>query len=554
MRHILAMHRRMVTDGTMRKHLDHQGSIAFAPIALQEMARGFCDLADLLAITLGPNRGPIWHANGNTVEMLTTSGIVARRVVEVADRLRNTGAMQLRHLVWRVHETYGDGGATAAVIARAMVERAITLIGAGIDPMTLRRGMDASLPVAIAALEDQRQPVAPATTSHLINSILSYPDISEVLAEMIDVLGLEAGIHLDVIAHPHLDRVYVDGKYWKCVPAPSHPIGNSTLVLNAPIMLVADDEVLEPDDLVQMLETIATGRPRRPLVIVGAKLGSEAQDLLNRNSARGTIIAYTVSPRMTGAERHQVLTDIALATGAELVSTLRGYAPAALQPSWLGTARQIILKRDGMIVSGGSGDQSEIQRRIADIRTKLLHARDRDHATMLRERLASLTDGSGILQIGGLTDAERDEKRRHVERALRILPEIIGSGTVPGGGLALLACLPAVHHHASLGRDDRRLGADIIAAGLSAPFLQLVANSGASSPPVVLHRVTESNGVLAFDALHGTIVPADQLGTSDSLSVVQGTLRMATSAVSELIATGVAILPKEGRRQVSANP
>jgi len=544
----------MVTDGTMRKHLDHQGSIAFAPIALQEMARGFCDLADLLAITLGPNRGPIWHANGNTVEMLTTSGIVARRVVEVADRLRNTGAMQLRHLVWRVHETYGDGGATAAVIARAMVERAITLIAAGIDPMTLRHGMDATLPTAIAALEGQRQPVSPSSTAHLINSVLSYPDISGVLAEMIDVLGLEAGIHLEVMAQPHLDRVYVDGNYWKCTPAPSHPTGNSTLVLDTPIVLVADDEVLEPDDLVQMLETIAKDGARRPLVIVGAKLGSAAQDLLNRTIARGTLAVYTVSPTMTGAERHQVLADIALATGAELVSTIRGYAPAALHPSWLGTARQIVLKRGGMIVTGGGGDLSGIPRRITDIRTKLLHAKDHDHASMLRERLASLTDGSGILQIGGLTDAERDEKRRHVERTLRILPEIIGSGIVPGGGLALLACLPTVHHEALLGPDDRRLGADIIAAGLSAPFLQLVANSGTSSPPVALHHVTESNGALAFDAMHGTIVPADQLGVSDSLSVVQGALRMATSAVAELIATGVAILPKEGRRQVSANP
>jgi len=539
----------------MRNHLDHHSGIAFAPGALREMSQGFCDLAAVLAVTLGPKRGPIWHANGDSVEMLLTSGIIVRRVVEITDRLRNTGAMQLRHMVWRVHEEFGDGGATAAVIARAMVERANALIAAGIDPLMLRLGMESSLPMAIAALESQRQPVDPASTARLIRSVLSYPDISEVLAEMIDVLGQEAGIRLEMMARPHLDRLYVDGRYWKCAPSPSHPAGNISLVLDSPSVLVADDEVLEANDLIRALETIAEARNRRPLVIVGAKLGSQAQNLLNLNVARGTIAAYVVSPATTGAERHQVLTDIALATGADLISTTRGYPPVALQASWLGTARQIVLKRDGMVILDGGGDPAAIQERMADIRTKLMRTTDRDQTLRLRERLASLVNGSGILQLGGLTDAERDEKRRHVERALRILPEIIESGTVLGGGLALLACRAALfQHQASLGTSDQRFGAEIVACGLEAPFRQLVTNSGASSPEVALHRVLDSEEGLAFDAATGTLIPAAELALSDSLSVLRGALRTATSAVAELITTEVAILPKERRRPVSTAP
>ena len=539
----------------MRNHLDHNGGIAFAPRALREMSQGFCDLAAVVAVTLGPGRGPIWHANGNSVEMLSTSGIIVRRVVEITDRLRNTGAMQLRHVVWRVHEEFGDGGATAAVIARAMVERANTLIAAGIDPLMLRLGMESSLPVVIDALEAQRQPIDAASTAQLISSILSYPDISEVLAEMLDVLGGEAGIQLQMMAQPHLDRIYVDGRYWKSAPSPSHPAGNMSVVLDSPRVLVADDEVLEANDLLRTFETIAEGRNRRPLVIVGAKLGSKAQDLLNLNVARGTIAAYVVSPATTGAERHQVLTDIALATGADLISTTRGYPPVALQASWLGTARQIVLKRDGMVILDGGGDPAAIQERMADIRTKLMRTTDRDQTLRLRERLASLVNGSGILQLGGLTDAERDEKRRHVERALRILPEIIGAGTVPGGGLALLACRPALdQHRTSLGLSDQRFGAEIMACGLEAPFRQLVTNSGALRPGVVLHRVLDGDEGLAFDAASATLIPAAELAMSDSLSVLRGALRTATSAVAELITTGVVILPHERRRPVSTAP
>jgi chaperonin GroEL len=208
-----------------------------------------------------------------------------------------------------------------------------------------------------------------------------------------------------------------------------------------------------------------------------------------------------------------------------------------------------------MVILDGGGDPAAIQERMADIRTKLMRTTDRDQTLRLRERLASLVNGSGILQLGGLTDAERDEKRRHVERALRILPEIIGAGTVPGGGLALLACRPALdQHRTSLGLSDQRFGAEIMACGLEAPFRQLVTNSGALRPGVVLHRVLDGDEGLAFDAASATLIPAAELAMSDSLSVLRGALRTATSAVAELITTGVAILPHERRRPVSTTP
>lgn len=541
----------------MRRHLDHRGHVVFAPQALLEMSHGFCELASLLAGTLGPQRGPIWHANGERVERLTDSGTIVRRIVELPERLPNAGAMQLRHAVWRMHELFGDGGATVAVLARAMLMRANRHVSAGIDPVMLRQGMESSLAVVEDALEAHRLPASASSVERLIAASLPDPGIASVLAEMVEVLGTEPAIHLEVMAQPYLDRVYLNGGYWKLQPSSrtTLPPGKNDLVLESPLVLVADDEVLEADHLVRVFDLLVRDYPRRPLVIVGAKLTSGAQDLLNLNMARGTLTAYAVSPTVTSVERHQVLQDVALATGSELVSTVRGWSPESFQASWMGSARQVVLRHDSVIVIEGGGDQARIQQRQHEIRGQIERAAAGDATSRLRERLASLAGGIGILQIGGLTQAERDDRRRHVERALRMLPDVVGSGQVPGGGVAYLACRPALHQHAAtLEPGDQRFGVDVVSCGLESPFLQLVANGGVVVPAVALEQVTDAECRLAFDASTGDMVPVDDLPVADSLAVVRGALRLATSAVAEMIATGATVLPRESRRSVSADP
>jgi chaperonin GroEL len=256
-----------------------------------------------------------------------------------------------------------------------------------------------------------------------------------------------------------------------------------------------------------------------------------------------------------GLAHHQMLADIALSTGAELVSSLRGFSPGSLQSSWLGTARQIVLKRDSFTVLEGGGDAARIQERVRDIREQIARSLQPDDTARLRERLASLAGGIGILQIGGLTQAERDDKRRNVERVLRVLPELVKSGVVPGGGIALLACRSALQEHrASFGSGEERFGVDIMSRALEAPFLQLVTNCNGMEPEVALQRVTESDYRLAFDAHSGALVPSSDAEFTDSLAVMRGAFRIATSAVSELITTGTAVLPKERNRPVSTEP
>lgn len=531
--------------------------IVFPPQALEGMSQGFDKFAALFAATLGPMRGSVWHAHRGKVELLSTSGVIARRLVEVPDRLQNTGAMLLRHAVWKMHERFGDGGATTAVIARAMLSRASTLVAGGIDPVALKRGMDALLPVALQGLESQRLPPTPDSARQLIASALPFPDISEILAEMVEILGPERGIHLEVMAQPYLDRHYIDGGYWKLQSSlrPIFPAGKAELRLDSPCVLVADDQVLEASDLARMLDGIAHERQRRPVVIVGTKPTEEAQALLNLNVGRGTIAAYFVSPDVVGPERHGVLTDIAILTGAEMISAIRGYAPQAFRPAWAGSARQILLQPDRLIIvdGGGAGDLKD-RRRMA-VSDQIGAADGGSDTSILRMRLANLSGGVGILQIGGLTENERENKKRQVQRLLRVLPELVQSGSVPGGGIALLACRDAVQAHRwSPDSGDQRLGAEVVHVALEAPFRQLVTNGGVVEPSLAIQRVSGCDYRVAFDATRNSFHSAEELGLTDSLAVLRGALSVATSAVGELIVTGATILPSEKRRAVSTTP
>lgn len=540
----------------MRRQLDHRAGVVFAPHALHDMAAGFCEIASLLASTLGPERGPVWHANGGRVERLSDSGVIARRIVELPDRLQNTGAMQLRHLVWRMQEHYGDGGATAAVVAVAMVHQAIRYVSAGADPRLLREGMESSLRQVELALEDLRLPPDRLAVDRLIAASLSYPEIASVLAEMVDVLGSDATIHLEVMAEPYLDHSYSHGGFWKLQPLSREilPAGTSDLVIEFPLMLVADDETFDTLDLIRSFELAVQGGGR-PLLIIGAKLTREAEDLLKLNVARGVLESYAVSLATTGAARHQVLQDLAAAVGADVISSVSGFSPALLQSTWLGSARQVVLKRDSAIVLEGDGDHARIQQRKNQIQQQIGHVQDNDALAALRARASSLSGGVGTLQIGGVTRAERDDKRRNVERTIRVLPELIAAGQVPGGGLAFLRCRAQVlGQRGLLGSSDQRLGADVVLAGLEAPFKQLVRNGGKVEPTVALQRVTDADYRLAFDASTDSLVPLDCLPAVDSLAVLRGAIRLAISTVGELITIGATILPIEHQRAVNTNP
>ena len=309
--------------------------ILFAPDALHRLTAGFDHLAAVMAVTLGPTQGPILNAlSRGSVELVSDAGTVARRIVEVPDRGRNAGAMILRHLSWQMHERFGDGAATAAVLSRAMVSAGVARIAAGVDPASIARGLDLALPAALAALSATSTPAdGQAILEAAAAGITGDPELAAVLGEIVDLLGPDAAMTIEELPIPYLDREYVAGASWRAHPAARAmiPDGRQEIVLENALLMLVDQRLTEFDDVRPALELAMQSPGRRPLVIIAAKIDDRALATLIANQARGSMQVVAALVSSSGAAHTDDLGDMAVLTGGTVLGDMLGRPPSRLR-------------------------------------------------------------------------------------------------------------------------------------------------------------------------------------------------------------------------------
>lgn len=534
--------------------------LIFSPDALHRLSAGFDQLADLMAVTLGPTQGPIVNDREvGSVELLSDSATIARRIIEVPNRAHNTGAMLLRNLVWNVHEHQGDGAATAAVIARAIVRGAQRRIEAGIDPVLIRDGIECALSAALPALEAQATPAPDLDTlSKVATALTGDAELGAVLGEMFDFLGPNAAMTIEELQRPFLDREYVEGGYWRAHPAIRSmiPEGQAEVVLENPLIMAVDQELDTIDQVQPALELAIKSATEQPLLIIPVRLGEEAEQLVALNHGHGTLNVVVAILSSVGQSHTDDLEDIALLTGGEVLADMIGRSPRRVQPQYLGTARRAVISPDSLIIVGGSGDMQAVQDKLAELhRIAADTPLDDENWEKLRKRMSRLGGGIGVLRIGSFSEVELKDKREQAEKAFRVLAGVQEEGLVPGGGVAYLQCLPAVRQ----ARDsqptlERAVGVDVFAEALKSPFEQIVRNHGGVHPPVALTEVERLGPNQGFDALTGEYVDVRERGILDSLRVARGVLHAATSIAVSALTTDAIVLPPESRRDVQVTP
>ena len=545
--------------GGLTKRPRTDRGIVFAPDALNEMAAGFDELASLLAITLGPSQGAVLHTLDNRIEILSSSGLAARRMTELPHRARNTGAMFARHLAWRAHERFGDGAATATVLARAMIRSAMKQMAAGADPVMLRAGMDRATETAIEHLARQAQPVEGADSlSRMALSVTGDRELAEVLGEMFDILGKDAFIHIEEYTSAGIDREYVEGGYWRGRAAAREmvPAGLKEIMLASPLVMVSGQRIEAVEDLLPVLHLVAAHPGKPPLLMIAPGFGGRAMETINLNNAQGRTSIHAMSLRGTGNVQFDILHDVALMTGAEVLSETRGRSPRQVTAESLGRARSAGFGRDGLTILEGSGDTGLIQQRVSDLRSMLARLDPGDEQwPVLRERLATFEGGIGKLKLGAITKRERDEQRERAQRAIRVISSLMESGLIPGGGTSLLDAAEHLKMEVTTWPDDDvRLGALVVSGALTAPFLQLARNHGRVEPQVALADAIRHGSGWGLDVISGSMVQMVDAGIQDSLGVIQGALRLATSAATSLLLSDVLILPEGDKREVMVDP
>ena len=529
---------------------DKRRGVLFAPELHGALKLGVETMTAPLAATLGPlgRTVAIGSMSGDLAapEILSDAATIARRVFEIPNRYANTGAMLIRHLAWHARETMGDGSATAAVLARAMFVAGLRMVAAGANSMMISHGIEQGVDAAIAQLADMAQPLAGrAAVAALTRAATGDDALAALIAEIFEIIGADGPIVVEEFLGTIMDREYVENIRWDSGLADTDFVADQAqqaAVMMNPAIALADLEIASASQVIPVVEQAQRARAES-LVIIARKIEGEALGTLLLNAKRTLPIAPIVAPGLI-LSRPQILKDLAILSGGTLMAAEAGLRLEEFRAEYFGGARRVLAKRNEFTIVNPRGKIAAIRSRIAELKRELAEQKPTAQPDMLRRRLANLAGGTAILKIGGVSAAAGKLRRQSAEDAIRAVRAALKEGTVPGGGAAYLACIPALEELAAATADeDIAIGVRIVAEALTAPVGHIATNAG-NEASTVAARVRMSEPGHGFDALSGQIVDMRAAGIIDPAQVLRLALEMAAGTAAMLLTTEAVVLTK----------
>lgn len=515
-----------------------------------ELLAGFDTIARLFARTLGPSSGLVLNGiSSRSSETLVDSATIARRITSLESSSRTAGAAILRELVRTIGTRYGDGGATTAVLCRAILNHAIRVVVAGANPVLVRRGIQAGVRVARDELKTQAAPIgeSPALVG-IAAAATGDQELAEAIADLVDVLGFEGAIQIE---EPYASKArvatalsydFVDGARWRARPADRRTLGAGAteLTLFDPVVAVVDAALNDAAQVRPLLEACQVLPDRPPLLVVAPEIGDDALRMLAVNDARGTMVCVPVVLTTARTRMSDDFADLALLTGAEVLAAERGTPVEKVRADQFGRAARVLVERGHLTVNGGQGDRGELVTSAARLRDRARDLDDDSAHDRLWLRQARLLGKVGVLRVDAPTSHELDARKALAEKVVRLVRSAVHDGVVPGGGVAYLDCVPAVRgNRANASHEDEAFGIDAVCVGLEAPFRQIVRNARAIEPDVALAKVRELGPGHGFDAMAGDYIDVRQRGIQDVAAVAAGALEGAGATAGLLVSAKV---------------
>ena len=526
--------------------------IRFQQRARDEILRGVRTLADAVAVTLGPKGRNVVLEKSFGAPTVTKDGVSVAKEIELDDRFANMGAQMVREVASRTSDKAGDGTTTATVLARAIYEEGVKLVVAGHDPMNLKRGIDAAVEAVVEELRRMAKKTSGRNEIAQVGTISANGDatIGNIIAEAMEKVGKEGVITveeakglettLDVVEGMEFDRGYIS-PYFVTDPA------RMEAVLDEPLILVTDRKISAMADIVPLLEQIV--RLGRPLLIIADDLEGEALAALVVNKLRGTLNVAAVKAPGFGDRRKEMLRDIAILTGATVVSEEGGVKLDQITADDLGRAKRVTIDKDATTLIDGAGEAAAIEARVKQIRAQIDETTSDYDREKLQERLAKLVGGVAVIDVGAATETEMKEKKARVEDALNATRAAVEEGIVPGGGVSLVRCIPVLEK-LSLPL-EQQLGVDIVRRALEEPLRRIAANAGWEGA-VVVEKVRAGQGSFGFNAATETFEDLEQAGVIDPTKVERTALQNAASVASLLLTTEAMIADKPEKKAAPA--
>ncbi len=514
--------------------------LIFDEEARSALRRGADTLAKVVGVTLGPRGRNVILQKSFGAPVITSDGVTVAKEIDLPDYYENMGAQLLKTVATKTNDVAGDGTTTATLLAQEIIHEGLKSVTAGMDPMQLKIGIDKATHAIIDALEKQSRPVSTQkeiqqVAASAANDQANASEIGKMIAEAMDKVGEDGAITVeegkglettvDITEGMQFDRGYISANF---VTNPEA----MTAELENPFILINDGKISAATDLVPILEKV--NQLARPLLIIAEDVESDALSTLVVNKMRGTIQVVAVKAPGFGDRRKEVLNDIAVLTGGQVISEERGIRLENVVVGMLGNTRRIVIDKDNTTIVGGAGAKEDVEKQVAQIRRQIEDTTSDYDREKLEERLAKLAGGVAVINVGAPTEIEVKERKARFEDALSATRAAVDEGIVPGGGVALLRTESAIDELQLEG--DQAVGGNIIRKALSFPT-QVIAENAGLEGSVVVAKIKDGEGNYGLNAESIEYEDLIEAGIIDPTKVVRSALQNAASVAGLLLTT-----------------
>ncbi len=513
--------------------------IKYGDDARKALEKGVNTLADTVKITLGPKGRNVVLDKKFGSPLITNDGVTIAKEIELPDPFENMGAQIVKEVSTKTNDVAGDGTTTAVLLAQAIIREGLKNLAAGANPIILRKGIEKAVDAAVAQLRSISKKVEGKKAISQVASISAGDEtVGELIANAMEIVGKDGVITVEEGKTTSTELTTVEGMQFDRGYASAYMVTNTEkmeAVLDSPYILITDKKVSNLQEILPVIEPLAQQGAR--LLIIAEDVEGDALAALIVNKLKGVFNCVAVKAPGFGDRRKAMLEDIAVLTGGTVVSSDLGYEFKDVTPDMLGRANQVKVDKDNTTIIDGAGDKEAIKARVASIKAQIEVTTSDYDREKLQERLAKLAGGVAVINVGAATEVEMKEKKLRIDDALAATRAAVEEGFVPGGGSALLSCVPVIKQLVATLEGDEKTGAAIILKACEEPVRQIAANAGLDGSVIVEKILAKGDANFGFDALKNVYTDMEESGIIDPTKVTRSVLQNAASVASTLLTT-----------------
>ena len=513
--------------------------IKYGDDARKALEKGVNTLADTVKITLGPKGRNVVLDKKFGAPLITNDGVTIAKEIELPDPFENMGAQIVKEVSTKTNDVAGDGTTTAVLLAQAIIREGLKNLAAGANPIILRKGIEKAVDAAVKQLQSISKKVEGKKAISQVASISAGDEtVGELIANAMEIVGKDGVITVEEGKTTSTELTTVEGMQFDRGYASAYMVTNTEkmeAVLDSPYILITDKKISNLQEILPIVEPLAQQGAR--LLIIAEDVEGDALAALIVNKLKGVFNCVAVKAPGFGDRRKAMLEDIAVLTGGTVISSDLGYEFKDVTTDMLGRANQVKVDKDNTTIIDGAGDKEAIKARVASIKAQIEVTTSDYDREKLQERLAKLAGGVAVINVGAATEVEMKEKKLRIDDALAATRAAVEEGFVPGGGSALLSCVPVIKELVATLEGDEKTGASIILKACEEPVRQIAANAGLDGSVIVEKILSKGDANFGFDALKNVYTDMEESGIIDPTKVTRSVLQNAASVASTLLTT-----------------